>query len=342
MNDLSQPLEPIAPLVPQGTTAWILTDGKIGDEVHCFGIAETLGLDPVKKLIRRSIFSPLAPWGPIDPRHRSAANGLLAPPFPDIAIASGRRTVPYLRYVREKSEGKTFTIFLKDPRTGPETADFIWAPEHDKVRGENVLVTLTSPHRLTPQRLAEARAVQDKRIAHLPYPRVGLVIGGMSRHHSLQQQDVERLSAVALAAIKNGQGVMVTPSRRTPKTAVASLAANLKAIDPQGARSFIWTGEGENPYLAILANADYILVTGDSVNMIGEAATTKASLYIYEPSGGHNKISYYLRRLTEEGLIRRLEGHVMAPYERHSVDTTQQIAEAIAARYTRWKQRSSA
>ncbi|WP_339071769.1 mitochondrial fission ELM1 family protein [Methylovirgula sp. 4M-Z18] len=335
---MSQPLKPAASLVPQGTTAWILTDGKIGDEVHCFGIAETLGLEPVRKLIHRSIFSPLAPWGPIDPRHRTAkVNGLLAPPFPDIAIASGRRTVPYLRYVREKSEGKTFTIFLKDPRTGPETADFIWAPEHDKVRGENVLVTLTSPHRLTPERLAAARAVQDKRIAHLPTPRVGLVIGGMSRHHSLQEQDVARICAVALAAIENGQGVMVTPSRRTPKSAVKAIAANLQAADPEGAFSFVWTGEGENPYLAIMANADYILVTADSVNMIGEAATTTASLYVYEPSGGYKKINYYLRRLTDEGLIRRLEGNVMEPYARRSVDTTQEIADAIAKRYAAWK-----
>jgi mitochondrial fission protein ELM1 len=34
-----------------------------------------------------------------------------------------------------------------DPRTGTNSADLIWVPEHDRRRGPNVLSTLTAPHR---------------------------------------------------------------------------------------------------------------------------------------------------------------------------------------------------
>ena len=52
----------------------------------------------------------------------------------------------------------TFTVFLQDPRTGPDTADLIWVPEHDTRRGANVFTTLTTPHRLTLEQLAARRA----------------------------------------------------------------------------------------------------------------------------------------------------------------------------------------
>ena len=43
--------EAISSLLPSCTTAWILSDGKIGDEVQCYGIAEALGLKPERRLM---------------------------------------------------------------------------------------------------------------------------------------------------------------------------------------------------------------------------------------------------------------------------------------------------
>ncbi len=141
-------------------TIWVLTDGKAGDELQCLGVAERLTASPViRRVAPRKPFAWLMPRGPIDPREAPDRPGSpLAPPFPDIAIASGRRAVAYLRALRKASNGATFTAFLKDPRTGPSAADLIWVAEHDSLRGDNVLVTPTAPHRLTPEKLAAARA----------------------------------------------------------------------------------------------------------------------------------------------------------------------------------------
>ena len=113
-----------------GPITWALTDGKAGDELQALSVAEALGLAPEVRRVRpKPPFTWAMPWGPIDPRERPGAPGSpIAPPFPDLLIGSGRRAVAYLRHVKRASGGRTYTVFLKDPRTGPKTADFIWSP----------------------------------------------------------------------------------------------------------------------------------------------------------------------------------------------------------------------
>ena len=77
---------------------------------------------------------------------------------------------------------------------------------------------------------------------------------------------------------------MATPSRRTPPELLAAVRAGLG-----GAPGFVWDGDGDNPYAAMLALADAMLVTGDSANMVGEATATGAPVHIFEPSGGGSK-----------------------------------------------------
>ncbi len=125
--------------------------------------------------------------------------------------------MPYLRAVKKLSRGRTFTIFLKDPRTGPQTADFIWVPAHDRLRGANVLVTLTSPHKLSQKALAEARARPPAWVAAIPSPRVAVLVGGDSMHHRFKPEDVTRFAQALTTLAESGAGLMGSRSRRTPE-----------------------------------------------------------------------------------------------------------------------------
>jgi mitochondrial fission protein ELM1 len=318
--------------LPHGTTAWILSDGKIGDEVQCFGIAEALGLLPECRLIApRPPWRWLAPYAPISPRDAPfRPNSPIAPPFPDILFAAGRQTVPYLRRVRKDSHGKTFTVFIKDPYTGPETADVIWAPEHDVLRGGNVIVTTTPGNRIGGVLDALRNAPTDARIAALPRPRIALILGGESVNHRFTRGDRDRLIEIALMLARDGCGLMVSPSRRTP----AALVAELITAVGDNPYVFVWDGTGDNPYPQMLAYADYVVVTGDSVNMVGEAVATGVPVHVYEPSGGHRKITAYIDRLTALGAVRRWNGQLdlwcYAP-----IDSTPVIAREIVRRYLR-------
>jgi mitochondrial fission protein ELM1 len=320
----------VSALLPTGTTAWVLSDGKIGDEVQCFGVAEALGLSPQRRLIApRAPWRWLAPYAPVAPRDAPLRpNSPITLPFPDILFAAGRQTVPYLRHVRKESRGKTFTVFIKDPYTGSDTADLIWVPEHDSLRGNNVVVTTTPANRVG-RVVGELRqAPADPRIAALPHPRVALNLGGDGINHRFAPADCERLIDIAHAILCGGNTLMISPSRRTPPALLSKLIA-LFADEP---RALVWDGTGDNPYAQMLAHADHVIVTADSVNMVGEAVATGAPVHIFEPSGGHRKITSYIDRLSELGAVRRWNGRLDS-WAYDPIDATPIIAREIAKRY---------
>ena len=308
----------------------------MGDLVQCLGVAERLGVVIDQRVVRpRRPWSWLAPRGSGDPREAPGRpGGPLAAPYPALAIASGRRAVPALRALKRASPA-TFTVFLKDPRIGAPAADLIWVPEHDRLRGPNVLVTLTSPHRLTQAGLAAARAAPDERVAALAAPRAALLLGGSSKGHRFGPPEIARIVAIVETLIRNGYGVAATPSRRTPKTLVTALQ-HLAGRDAASGRLFVWDGTGHNPYLDVLALAEVVFVTADSANMLGEAAMTGAPIHVVPVGGRPGKLDRFVDGLVAAGAARRwagrIEGFAYAP-----IDATPVIAGEIARRFAAFR-----
>lgn len=316
---------------------WIVTDGKAGDETQCIGLAETLGLPfEVRRITPRPPFGWMAPWGPIDPRDQPGGRkGVLAGPLPDLLIASGRRAVPYLRAIRQASGGRTFTAFLKDPRTGPETANFVWVPDYDDLRGPNVFTTLTPPHQVTAARLAEARAAPDQRFANLPWPRIAVLIGGDSRHLSYRSVDMRRLLRDLTKLAEGGCALMVTVSRRTPQNLRNALRDLVAAKG-----GFFWDGTGTNPYVPMLACAQQIVVTSDSANMVGEAVSTGAPVLLFDLPKTYIRHRRLFAGLAMMGALKPFIGR-LENLEYQPLDATPVIAEAMAKAYADHRARTA-
>lgn len=310
-----------------GLRAWIVTDGKAGDENQCLGLAECLGLDAeLRRVPASGPFGWFAPWGPIDPREGPRRpGGALYGPLPDLVIASGRRAVPYLRACRRLGVG--FTAFLKDPRTGAGTADFIWVPEHDSLRGPNVFRTITSPHRVSASRLDLARAAPDPRLAWLAGRCVTVLLGGDSRHLRFSEDMIARLLAALRRLAATGCSLMVTASRRTPER--LREPARILAAETGG---FFWDGTGENPYLAMLALAEAVVVTSDSVNMVSEAVATGAPVLLCEIEGTPPRHRAMYAALARAGALVPFDGR-LTDLRYTPIDATPVIAQALADAY---------
>ena len=311
-----------------GVRVLVLGSGKVGHEVNALGVVTALGAShEMRRVEPRAPFLWMSPYGPIDPRDRPGVGSVFPSPPPDIAIASGRVTVPYLRALK-KTAPRVFTVFLQDPRYARREMDLIWIPEHDSHRGPNVIATLTSPHPFSPSRLAAARAAPDARLALLPGPRCAVVLGGPSGAQHFTASDLERMTVSVRAIEAQGFSVMATPSRRTPPELLQAVRAGLS-----GKPAFVWDGRGENPYAAILALADAILVTGDSANMVGEATATGAPVHVFEPSGGGSqKLAGGIDALVAKGAVRRFAGRIEA-FSYAPIDSSGEIAAEIARRF---------
>ncbi len=184
---------------PEGRTAWIFSDGKAGHEAQCLGVVEALGLAPeIKRTNLAGIYKLKAPWGPLPAGEaRGEQGGPLAAPWPAFAFATGRTTIPYIRALRRRAGLQTFTVILMDPKTGPNSADLIWVPQHDRRRGPNVVTTLTAPHRFSARCLEALKASIPPGIAALPKPRIACLIGGPNGDYRYADGDEERLVALA-------------------------------------------------------------------------------------------------------------------------------------------------
>ncbi len=228
-----------------------------------------------------------------------------------------------------------FTVYFNRPATGVSTADLIVAPVHDEFTGVNVMTPITPANRLTPEILATARAAPDPRVAALQGRRVALLVGGDSRHFRFSEADCAQLAAAVRQISAGGASVMATVSRRTPVPLVGAIAA---ALD--GKEGFLWDGAGPNPYVSMLACADALLVTADSVNMVSEAAATGAPVHVFWPGGGHPRFAAFHAGLAATGASRTWRG-ALEEWAYPPVNSTPAIAAAVLQAYDQHKNRAS-
>jgi uncharacterized protein len=320
-----------------GRSGWIVSDGKAGNDAQTRGVFDALGLSyEVKRVEPAGIWKLLAPWGPVSPAERfGTAASQFCPPWPDFAIAAGRLTTPYIRRLKQAAGRLTYTVILLDPRVGTSAADLFWVPEHDRLRGPNVITTLTAPHSFTPRRLAELRRAVPPDIAALPAPRAAVALGGPDGNYRYTPAAVARLVSALRSLASLGAGLMITPSRRTPIE-----VTDLVREATSGAPRLFWSGEGENPYPHFLAQADAFIAPADSVNMVGEACATGRPVYVFEPEGGSRKRARFHDALRRHGATRPLPERLdtLDVWSYAPLNSAETIAAEIARRWMKRRQ----
>ena len=323
------PLLPALPPLGPDTRAWALTNGMAGFEVQARGVAEALDLTLEMKRVHPGVpYSWLAPWGP------AAPDDEVRPPWPDLLIAAGRQAIPYARMIKRKSKGHSFVAILQDPKVSPGAFDLVWAPTHDRLTGENVITTLTSPSRITRARLEAEKAQFADSIAPLPRPRIAVLIGGRNKVYDFSIEDADRLGRqLADLARASGSGLLITPSRRTGDAQLAAIATHMRDLP-----HLIWDGRDPNPYFGYLGAADAVLVTSDSVNMVGEAVATGQPTYVVELPGGSAKFRRFLDGLYAAGAAKPFRGELES-FTPQTLNATDAVAAALRDRYEAHRQR---
>ena len=288
-------------------TVWAVHDGKIGMANQVLGLAEAVGYPLVEKAVAvRSPWRHLAPPLWIHPMAALAPEGAgLEPPWPDLLISCGRSVIALALAVKRMSRGQTLWVHVQDPRFARRHVDLMVVPQHDPVRGENVLLTVGAVHRVRPALLDAGRARFAPLFAELRRPLVGVLIGGSNRVYRLTPAIAGSLGRQLAALAAQGLGIAITPSRRTGEAALKALVEPL-----QGVPHYFWDGSGENPYFGLLAHADALIVTGDSVNMVSEAASTGKPVHVVELEGGSAKFRRFHDLFRHAGISRAFTGAI--------------------------------
>lgn len=312
-------------------SGWIVTDGRMGPISVASGVAEAIGLRyEHKRIAPRATWSLLPSRNIFDPGEGlDYREKLLSPPWPEIAIAAGNRTMPYLQALRRAAEGATFTVALQHHTANSDGADLIWCPAHEGRAGANVISTLTTPHVMRPHKLAALRNSRHAEIAALPGPMIAVLLGGPNRLYRYGAGTLEQFGACMRRLADAGASFLIMPSRRTTAALFRTAARATR-----GARRIVWTGHTPNPYWTFLAHADLTIVTGDSLNMTSEACVTGRPVYVFAPEGGSGGMLRFHAGLQQYGATRPLTADIdpTETWDYRPLDAAPRIAAEIACR----------
>jgi mitochondrial fission protein ELM1 len=309
-------------------SCWTLTTGEIGMRNQAEGLAQRLGFkDYTAQTVTAPDWLSLVPPGLMGQLSRFIRlNGQpLSTPFPSVAISCGRRSIPAMLALKQHSP-TTKILHVQNSKNATRFFDAVVVPQHDGLTGDNVFSSFGAIHHLTIETINAAAPVFASVWDGLPRPWLGVLVGGKSPHNTFTEADAERLGK-SLAAFQqqHGGSLLVTPSRRTGAAQTAALQRAL-----MGTSHWLWTEQTANPYHALLALSDAVLVTSDSISMLTEAVTSEKPLYYYDMGIQKPRIVDFLSQLRTRGYYRIFDETV--PLESWSyppLDETGRIAAAL-------------
>jgi uncharacterized protein len=261
-------------MMPQPeNVVWALTGARAGDNAQVLALASRMParlevkqlsynwLHRVPNILRGASLSGLK---------RDAAR-MIAPPWPDLVIAAGRRAAPVSLWIRAQSQGRTKIVHLGRPRSPLKAFDLvITTPQYGLPVRPNVVelpLPFASPALCGAEELAHWRWAWRE----LPRPLIAAAIGAAKFPLRFGRDERLRLARHLNELAKRESGsLVIIGAPRTERGAVEEIAAHVSM--PHVAYPY-GTSAG-NPYRAALVEADRFTVTSDSVSMLADALAT--------------------------------------------------------------------
>ena len=307
--------------------ALLLTEGYHGMISQVEGLAKALNADFQHRIVKLKWL-----WNYIPPKLSPVSRLILKneqyitenEKF-DLVISCGRKSVIPSIFIKKKNK-KIFTIHIQDPKVRFNNFDLIVAPEHDELKGENVITSKGAIHYITRLEIEKARSylldkIQNEKI-------VSLILGGPNKYYNFSNEELTNIfGEIKSSFISQGYKAIIIPSMRTPKR-IIDLAITEFLTD-----GFVVNSVDKQAYLSSLAIANSIVVTCDSTSMISEAATSGKPIFVarMQPKRNNYRFKRFYKLFRELGIIKNL-GEKVENWTYNSFNEAERIAAIINSR----------
>ena len=307
--------------------ALLLTEGYHGMISQVEGLAKALNADFQHRIVRLNWL-----WNYIPPKLSPVSRLILKDEqyitenekF-DLVISCGRKSVIPSIFIKKKNK-KIFTIHIQNPKVRFNNFDLIVAPEHDELKGENIITSKGAIHYITRLEIEKARSylldkIQNEKI-------VSLILGGPNKYYNFSNEELTNIfGEIKSSFISQGYKAIIIPSMRTPKR-IIDLAINEFLTD-----GFVVNSVDKQAYLSSLAIANSIVVTCDSTSMISEAATSGKPIFVahMQPKRNNYRFKRFYKLFRELGVIKNL-GEKVENWTYDSFNEAERIATIINSR----------
>ena len=300
----------------------LLTEGMHGMISQVEGLAKALDLDFTHHKVELNSF-----WKPFPPKFAPISQIVFKKinvnDF-DVIISCGRKSVIPSIYLKKNSKKNIVNIHIQDPKVSLDNFNFIIAPEHDGLVGENVYQTKGAIHYLNIDEINhQTNYLKDRLDINKEY--FLLILGGPTKHYNYSDKNILNILDLFndLLTKNNLQGIVI-PSMRTPRN-IIELSKNIL-----GHSSLVIETVDKKAYLSALSLTKYICVTCDSTSMISEAALTGKPIYVADIPADKNdqRIKKFRELFSKLNIIKKLDTSLEI-WSYKKLDETSRVAEEI-------------
>ncbi len=205
---------------------------------------------------------------------KTGASDPLAPPWPDLIICAEALSSILALWLRQKSGGHSKIVCIGRPAGNPGPFDLVLTTAQYRLRPAANIAELALP--LSPPRDYSTEA--GAAAAPGPRPHVAVLVGASSAPDRLDKTAARRLAddLCRHAAARGGRLTLVTSPRTSPDVAEVLAAA----MQPPN-RLQAYGQPPADSYRRIIADADKIVVTSDSISMAVDALETRKPVLVY-------------------------------------------------------------
>ena len=133
----------------------LLTEGLHGMVSQVEGLAKALDLDYFHEKVELNNFWKLIP-PKFTPVKKFVFKNNIQRDF-DIIISCGRKSVIASIFLKKNNKKKIKNIHIQDPKVNFQNFDYIISPEHDELKGDNILSSKGAIHYLTSSEINEKK-----------------------------------------------------------------------------------------------------------------------------------------------------------------------------------------
>ena len=300
----------------------LLTEGMHGMISQVEGLAKALDIDYIHQKVELNKFTKFLP-PKITPVSNLFFKNFKIPEF-DLIISCGRKSVIPSIYLKKNSKKKIINIHIQDPKVSLKNFDYIIVPEHDGIKGNNVITSKGAIHYLTSDEIKKNSNYLTEML-NKDKEYLLLILGGPNKYYDYNEKNLlDIFKKIQKLILKNSLQAIIIPSMRTPQN-IIDLAHRFF-----GEQNLIIKNVDKKAYLSGLAIAKFIIVTCDSTSMISESALTGKPIYIAEiPS---KKDDYRFRQFRDLfkklNIIKTLDNN-LETWKYEILDETNKIAKLL-------------
>ncbi|MDC0079229.1 mitochondrial fission ELM1 family protein [Candidatus Pelagibacter sp.] len=243
----------------------------------------------------------------------------------DVIISCGRKSVIPSIHLKNTANKKIFNIHIQNPKVDLNHFDFIVAPEHDVIEGQNVISTKGAIHYLTKNEISENKDYLNSFIKKDERNIWTLILGGPTKYYDYSTKNMKDIFTMMYKLLKKHDfQLVVIPSMRTPINTIHY------AREFFGDNHTVIKDVDKKAYLSALAIAKNIIVTCDSSSMISEAALTGKPIYVANilPKKNDKRFQRFRNLFRELNITRNL-GEEVENWNYQKLDETNRVANII-------------